>query len=159
MRAVTLAKTGTAAAITAVSGGLATGPVVQSQWYQTLRKPSFQPPRQAFPIVWPLLYADIAVVSASTIDTLDERGEADAARTYSALLALNLLLNGSWSWLFFNRRQLGPSAVLAGALTVSSADLTRRAVKVNGSANALWPYPLWCAFATALSTRIWWLNR
>ena len=49
---------------------------------------------------------------------------------------------------------------LAGALAVSSADLTRRAVRVNGApARALWPYPLWCTFATALSSRIWWLNR
>ena len=160
MRALTLAKTAGAAAATAVIGGLATGPAVQSNWYQTLRKPSFQPPRQAFPIVWPLLYADIAVVSAATIDELGERGARQEAKTFTGLLALNLLLNGSWSWLFFNRRQLGPSAVLAGALAVSSADLTRRAVRVNGApAKALWPYPLWCAFATALSSRIWWLNR
>jgi len=160
MRPLTLAKTAGAAAATAVIGGLATGPAVQSNWYQTLRKPSFQPPRQAFPIVWPLLYADIAVVSAATIDELGERGARQEAQTFTRLLALNLLLNGSWSWLFFNRRQLGPSAVLAGALAVSSADLTRRAVRVNGApAKALWPYPLWCAFATALSSRIWWLNR
>lgn len=160
MRALTLAKTAGAAAATAVLGGLATGPAVQSNWYQTLRKPSFQPPRQAFPIVWPLLYADIAVVSAATLDELDDRGAHDEAKTYAGLLALNLVLNGSWSWLFFNRRQLGPAAVLAGALAVSSADLTRRAVRVNGTpAKALWPYPLWCTFATALSSRIWWLNR
>lgn len=131
MRALTLAKTAGAAAATAVVGGLATGPAVESNWYQTLRKPSFQPPRQAFPIVWPLLYADIAVVSAATIDELGERGARREAKTFTGLLALNLLLNGSWSWLFFNRRRLGPSAVLAGALAVSSADLTRRAVRVK----------------------------
>lgn len=160
MRALTLAKTSGAAAVTALLGGLATGPVVESAWYQTLRKPSFQPPRQAFPIVWPILYADLAVVSAATIDELDERGDHDAAKTFSALLLLNLVLNGSWSWLFFNRRKLGPSAVLAGALAVSSADLTRRAVGVKGApARVLWAYPLWCTFATALSSRIWFLNR
>jgi tryptophan-rich sensory protein len=160
MRALTLAKTAGAAATTAVIGGLATGPAVQSEWYEKLRKPSFQPPRQAFPIVWPLLYADVAVVSAATIDELDARGDQEEAKRFTALLALNLVLNGSWSWLFFNRRQLGASAVLAGALAVSSADLTRRAVRVKGTpARALWPYPVWCTFATALSGRIWWLNR
>ena len=160
MKPTTLAKTAGAALLTATVGGLATGPAVQSDWYSKLRKPSFQPPRQAFPIVWPLLYADVAGVSALTIDELDARGEKDQARTFAGLLALNLILNGSWSWLFFNRRQLGPSAVLAGALAVSSADLTRRAVRVNGApARVLWPYPLWCTFATALSSRIWWLNR
>ena len=160
MRALTLAKTAGATAATAVVGGLATGPAVQSDWYQSLRTPRFQPPRQAFPIVWPLLYADLALVSAATVDELEERGARPEARGYARLLALNLALNGSWSWLFFNRRQLGPSAILAGALAVSSADLARRSVRVKGTAaNALWPYPLWCTFATVLSGRIWWLNR
>lgn len=160
MRPLTLAKTAGAAAATAVIGGLATGPAVESQWYTNLRKPSFQPPRVAFPIVWPALYADVAVVSASTIDQLGDQGEADEAKTYAQLLALNLVLNAGWSWLFFNRRWLGASAVGAAALTASSADLTRRAVAVRGaSAAPLALYPLWCAFATALSSRIWWLNR
>jgi tryptophan-rich sensory protein len=156
----TLAKTAGAALLTAAIGGRATGPAVQTDWYAKLRKPSFQPPKQIFPIIWPLLYTDIAGVSAATIDELDARGETEEARKFSALLALNLVLNGSWSWVFFNRRQLGGAAVLAGALAVSSADLTRRAVRVNGApARALWPYPLWCTFATVLSSRIWWLNR
>ena len=160
MRASTLLKTGAAAAATAAIGGLASGPAVQSDWYAKLRKPSFQPPRQAFPIVWPLLYADIAGVSAATIDELSARGERDSARTFSLLLAINLVLNGSWTWFFFSQRKLGASAVVAGVLAVSSTDLTRRAVRVKGgSANVLWPYPIWCTFATALSSRIWWLNR
>lgn len=159
MRPATLAKTGGAVLATAVVGGLASRPA-QSAWYAALRKPSFQPPRQAFPIVWPILYADIAVVSANAIDTLTEQGRRDEAKTFAGLLALNLVLNGSWSWLFFSRRMLGTSAVAAAALTASSADLTRRAASVNGAAAApLSLYPLWCAFATALSSRIWMLNR
>lgn len=159
MRPMTLAKTSAAVLATAVVGGLASRPA-QSAWYAKLRKPSFQPPRQAFPIVWPLLYADIAVVSAGAVDELTEQGRREEARTFSALLALNLILNASWSWLFFNRGKLGASAVAAAALTASSADLTRRAVSVSGApAGALGLYPLWCAFATLLSTRIWQLNR
>ena len=50
------------------------------------------------------------------------------------------------------------AAVGAAALTVSSADLARRAVDARVGA-ALLPYPLWCAFATVLSTHIWRLNR
>lgn len=159
MRPATLAKTGAAALTTAVVGGLASRPA-QSAWYASLRKPSFQPPRQAFPIVWPILYADIAAVSANAIDSLNGQGRRDEAKTFAGLLALNLVLNGNWSWLFFNQRKLGTSAIAAGALAASSADLTRRAVAVNGaSAAPLGLYPLWCAFATALSTRIWMLNR
>lgn len=159
MRPVILAKTATGVVATALIGGLASRPA-QSTWYESLRKPSFQPPRQAFPVVWSMLYADIAAVSASTVDDMEERGATEHARTYSRLLALNLVLNASWSWLFFNRRLLGTAAVAAAALTASSADLTRRSVNERGaSAATLALYPLWCAFATVLSSRIWWLNR
>lgn len=159
MPSITLAKTGAAVLVTAALGGLASRPA-GSVWYERLRKPSFQPPRQAFPIAWPLLYADIAAVSAATLDHLDDADRADEARAYAGLLAANLVLNAGWTWLFFDRRLLGTSAIAAAALTVSSADLTRRSVAVNGAAAApLALYPLWCAFATALSSRIWWLNR
>lgn len=160
MRPSTLAKTAAASFAAGAVGGLASGPAVRSPWYQRLRKPSFQPPRLAFPIAWNVLYADIAAVSASTIDTLDDRGEPDQARAYARALAVNLALNASWSWIFFNRRRLGAAAVTAAALTVSSADLARRAAAVNAPAGAaLSLYPMWCAFATVLSSRIWALNR
>jgi tryptophan-rich sensory protein len=159
MVSTTLVKTSGAVLLAGALGGLA-GRTAQSGWYEQLRKPGFQPPRQAFPIVWPLLYADVAVVSAGTVDQLNDRGEQSQAKLYSILLALNLILNGSWTWLFFSRRRLGASAVAAATLTVSSADLTRRAVRTRGAgAGVLGLYPLWCAFATLLSSRIWWLNR
>ncbi len=159
MRPGTLAKSAAAVFVTAGVGGLASRPA-ESDWYAKLRKPWFQPPRQVFPIVWPLLYADIAAVSASTIDRLEDQKQPDRARAYTAALAINLVLNGSWTWLFFTRRKLGASAVAAAALTASSADLTRRAVEAQSNKGApLALYPLWCAFATLLSTRIWLLNR
>jgi len=159
MQLKTLAPAALAVTVTAVAGGLASRPA-QSAWYATLKKPPYQPPRQAFPIVWPMLYADIAAVSSQALDELERRGADDERRRYLAALAANLVLNGSWSWLFFNRRWLGTSAIAAGALAVSSADLTRRAVAVNGtSAAPLALYPAWCAFATALSTHIYLLNR
>jgi tryptophan-rich sensory protein len=70
------------------------------------------------------------------------------------------VLNAGWSWVFFGRRKLGPAAVAAAALAVSSADLARRAADADvklGAAMA--PYPLWCSFATVMSTDIWRLNR
>ena len=159
MRPITLAKTASTALATALVGGLASRPA-ESSWYQNLRKPSFQPPRQAFPIVWPILYADIAVVSARTLDRLRAEGKNDEARAYRRALGVNLVVNAAWSWVFFSRRRLGAAAVTAAALTASSADLTRRCAQAQpGDGVALAPYPLWCAFATALSTRIWMLNR
>lgn len=159
MQLKTLVPSALAVTATAIVGGLASRPA-QSPWYAKLRKPPYQPLAQAFPIVWPLLYADIAAVSSATLDDLERQGRAEERRRYVAALAANLVLNGSWSWLFFNRRMLGTSALAAGALAVSSTDLTRRAVAVRGaSAAPLALYPAWCAFATALSTHIWLLNR
>jgi tryptophan-rich sensory protein len=159
MQLRTAVSTTLAVTATAVVGGLASRPA-QSAWYQALRKPAYQPPRQAFPIVWPVLYADIAAVSAATLDDLDRHGHREERRNYLVALVTNLVLNASWSWLFFNRRKLGASAIAAGALTVSSADLARRAVAERGAKAApLGLYAAWCAFATVLSAHIWALNR
>ena len=151
----------TAAAVTAtaVIGGLASRSA-DSPWYEQLRKPSYQPPRQAFPVVWPILYADIALISSNTIDEMERNGLQAERRHYLAALIANLVLNAGWSWLFFNRRRLGASAIGAGVLAMSSADLARRAVAVQGlRAAPLVLYPIWCGFATMLSSHVWFLNR
>jgi benzodiazapine receptor len=159
MQLKTLVPSSLAVTAAAVIGGLASRPA-QSAWFANLKKPPYQPPRQAFPIVWPVLYADIAAVSSATLDELERQGRTEERSSYTKALAANLVLNASWSWLFFNRGMLGTSAVAAGALALSSADLTRRAVAVRGaSAAPLALYPAWCAFATVLSTHIWVLNR
>jgi benzodiazapine receptor len=160
MHISTLTATAASVAAAAAVGGLASRPSVRSAWYARLRKPSYQPPRQAFPVVWPALYADIAVVSASALGQLEDDHQTEKARAYRAALAVNLVLNGGWSWIFFNRHHLAASAAVAGLLTASSADLARRAVAVRGANGAaLAAYPIWCAFATLLSTHIWLLNR
>lgn len=160
MRISTLLGTGVAVAATALVGGAATGPAVQSDWYQRLRKPAIQPPREVFPVVWPALYTDIAVVSAATVDQLRADGDDQARRAYQGALALNLIMNAGWCWLFFGKRRFGAATALNVVLTASSADLTRRAVAAVGRRGApLALYPLWCAFATALSGSVAALNR
>ena len=160
MRITTLLLTGLATAATAAVGGAATAPAVRSSWYAQLRKPAYQPPREVFPVVWPALYTDIAVVSAAAIDELGVTGRDIERRAFRNALALNLALNASWSWLFFNRRRFGAATAVSAALTVSSADLTRRAADaIGGRAASLALYPLWCAFATVLCGHIRQLNR
>jgi translocator protein len=160
MRKSTLISTAAASATASTVGGLATRPAVQSVWYARLRKPAYQPPRMVFPVVWPALYADIAVVSAATVDALRGTGHRPAARMYATWLAVNLVLNAAWSWVFFNRRRLAAAVVLNAALAASSADLARRALAARGRRAApLVLYPAWCAFAFVLSAHIWVLNR
>jgi tryptophan-rich sensory protein len=148
---------GTAAA--AVVGSVASRKGIET-WYPTLRKPRYVPPNAVFPVAWTTLYADIALTSAATIEKLRAAGDDDKARAYAGALGANLILNAGWSWLFFKAHKLGPSAVVAGALAVSSADLARRAAAADPKFGAaLAPYPLWCSFATLMSTDIWRLNR
>jgi translocator protein len=132
---------------------------VKSPWYVALDKPAIQPPGPVFPIVWTLLYSDIAISSAVVIDRLQVADPA-AAVAYQRALALNLALNTSWSWAFFKAHKLVPAIVVAGALATSSIDLARRAAQAHRVAGvALSPYAAWCSFATVLTTAIWRGNR
>ncbi len=159
MNKQTLAATTLAVGATAGIGSVASQPRI-TRWYSGLRKPRYVPPSGVFPIAWTTLYADIAVTSATAVDSLRSAGRHAEARNYIVALAANLILNAGWSWLFFKYQKLGASAVGAAVLAVSSADLARRTAAADPRAGAaLLPYPLWCAFATLMSGHIWVLNR
>ena len=159
MKRSTVAATILAVAVAAGTGSIASPRRVPA-WYSRLRKPAYQPPGAAFPVVWTALYADIATTSAAALDKLRATGQHDKARSYAAALSINLLLNAGWSWLFFRFHKLGASVLGAATLTLSSADLARRTAAADPRAGlALSPYPVWCAFATVLSAHIWRLNR
>lgn len=159
MNKSTLAGTGLAVAAAAGTGSIAS-PGRTPAWYDGIRKPRYQPPSVVFPLAWTSLYTDIATTSAVAIDEFRATGRDDKARSYIGALAVNLVLNAGWSWLFFRYHKLGASAIGAAALTASSADLARRAADAKPAAGAaLSAYPLWCGFATVLSTHIWRLNR
>ena len=150
-----LAGTGAAVTATAVLGGLAGGG--SSPWFRQLETPAFQPPPQVFPVVWTALYADIAVSTAAALSAARSRHTTTSLRS---ALALNLTLNASWSWVFFRAHRLRGAVAVAALLTVSSADLARRAHFVAPRAGAaLLPYAGWCAFATVLSASIARRNR
>lgn len=156
---VTLAGTTLAVAAAAGVGSVASRTSVSS-WYSRLRKPPYVPPNAVFPVAWTSLYTDIAATSAAAIDRLRAAGRHDEARDYVVALGVNLILNAGWSWLFFKYHKLGASTVGAAVLAASSADLARRAALADPRAGAaLLPYPLWSAFATAMSSHIWVLNR
>lgn len=149
----------TVASIAAVVGTAALGSIassdVRSPWYLKLDKPAIQPPGPVFGVVWTVLYTDIAATSAVVLDRLGYADRA-AASGYRRALAVNLVLNASWSWIFFKAHRLLPATVVAGVLAVSSVDLARRAAAAEpAAAVALAPYAGWCSFATVLSAAIW----
>src|ERR1700754_1265605 len=119
MNKSTLAATTLAVATAAGSGSIAS-PRRTHPWYARVRKPSYQPPGAAFPVVWTALYGDIAATSAVAIDRFRAAGRNDKARGYITALGVNLALNAGWSWLFFRFHKLGASALGDAALTASS---------------------------------------
>jgi uncharacterized protein YbjT (DUF2867 family)/tryptophan-rich sensory protein len=154
-----LAIAGAAVTASALVGSLATQP--GSRWYRSLDLPSWQPPKAAFPIVWTLLYADIAASTAAVLTGIDRRsargsGGREAERQqYLAALGANLALNSGWSLLFWRARSPALAALECAVLTASGGDLARRSAKVNPVAGrALVPYVVWCGFATVLSAEI-----
>ncbi|QCB97785.1 tryptophan-rich sensory protein [Arthrobacter sp. PAMC25564] len=163
MKLMTVVWTAAATAVTAAAGGAATDP--ESRWYRRLRKPDWQPSAIAFPVVWTALYADLAVSSAVALDStaaIDAPGgesRRQQIRAYRGALAANLVLNATWSWLFWRARRPWLAAAECAVLTASSADLVRRTYRLNRTAGvSLAPYALWCGFATVLSTEIARLN-
>lgn len=153
MKSGTLAAALAAVTGTAVLGGLVTDP--KSAYYRTLAKPSWLPPPQAFGLVWTPLYADIAVSSTVVLDRAQQQGRHAEHRGYLTALGINLGLNAGWSALFFHSHRPWLAAAECAVLTASSADLVRRAARIDGrAAAALAPYPAWCAFATALTVAI-----
>lgn len=147
-----LKKTGTAVGVCATIGTLLTDP--ENRWYKSLDKPAWQPPKAAFPIAWTALYVDIALISALVIADAEEK-KAGSSKPFQKALAKNLVLNGSWSGLFFRSKRPWLAAAGSAVLAVSSVDLVRRAWKSSPQRGlALSPYAAWTTFATALSAEI-----
>lgn len=137
----------------AVTGALVTDP--ESTYYRTLRKPSWQPPPPVYGIVWTPLYADIALSAGHAISEFGQQGRKAERTSLIAALAANLVLNTTWSWLFFRVHRPWLAAAECAVLTASSADLVRRVGTADRRAGiALAPYPAWCAFATALTVAV-----
>ena len=153
MRARTLIWTAAGVVAAAVTGASATDP--GSPYYRGLRKPSWQPPPPVYGIVWTPLYADIAVTTAQALDSLEQQGRTTERKALVGALGTNLVLNGAWNWLFFRVHRPWVAAAECAVLTVSSGDLVRRVGAADRRAGwALLPYPLWCAFATALTVAV-----
>jgi benzodiazapine receptor len=143
---------GTSLAVTAAAtiGGVSGD--FRSAWYRSLDKPGWQPPGAVFPVVWTVLYTDIAVAGARVADQLARRGRLPERRAFLTALGVNLALNAAWTPLFTRARRPTAAAVECGVLALSGVDLVRRAARADApAAAALAPYAAWCAFATVLS--------
>jgi len=141
------------AAVSALGGWATAGSV--GTWYVTLAKPAFNPPNWIFAPVWTALYLMIAVAGWRAW----RRGSGQEARLALTAYAVQLVLNLSWSFVFFGARMIGPAlavivAILAAIL--ANAFLFWRIDRAAGA--LLLPYAAWVSFATLLNAALWRLN-
>jgi tryptophan-rich sensory protein len=149
MRIATLVKTAAAVASAAAAGSVVTSP--NSEWYRSLDKPAWQPPKAAFPAVWTSLYAMIAFASARALDRMAPLDRSGFWRAYG----VNLGLNAGWSVVFFGARRPSLALLEIAALNASNVALVRRAWRTDRLAGAaLLPYLAWTGFATVLNGSI-----
>jgi len=145
----------TACELVGAAGAVVTVPAVRS-WLPSLDRPRFQPPDAVFGPVWTLLYA-LMGISWARVRGAPQGGERRSAERW---LAIQLVLNGLWSFLFFGRRRI-PLALVDSAVLVIAVALALRAVwRVSTWAGLLLlPYLAWVLFATVLNASLWRRNR
>jgi translocator protein len=122
------------------------------EWYDSLAKPSWTPPAWVFGPVWSILYLLIAIAG-----WLVWRSKGLGLALF--LWFVQLVLNGLWPYLMFNRHQIDSAMldillllmVIAGFMYVS-----RRLSKL--AVLAFVPYFLWVSFAAALNFALLRLN-
>lgn len=134
--------------------GLATRAGVRD-WFPTLRKPSFNPPAWVFGPVWTILYF---LMGCGLYLLL--RVPASPARSRAlAAFAVQLALNGAWSFLFFAYRRTGWALFDIGLLWISILIMILTLRKVSPAAAYLQvPYLAWVSYAAALNAALWRLN-
>lgn len=118
------------------------------EWYRSLNKPSWTPPSWLFAPAWSLLYLMIAIAGWLV-------WRSAGVGLALGVWALNLLLNGAWSWLMFGRRQIGVALVDAMGMWLTIILFMVLAWPVSTGASLLFaPYLAWVSFAAALNASI-----
>ena len=121
-------------------------------WYPTLHRSPLTPPDITFSIVWSILYTMIAIAGW----TIWQHHKKNMTRI-KQLFVLQLLLNWSWSPLFFHFHLIGSSLLCIILIWLTLlALLTQSFSRIRSVFWLLLPYFLWVSFAAYLNAYIWW---
>jgi tryptophan-rich sensory protein len=124
------------------------------EWYAALAKPPWTPPNWAFPVVWSILFVFNAVAG-----WLVWMAAGTGAAVPLAVYAASLLINASWSAVFFGARRMGLGFVVVITLWLSIAAVMALFAPVSPlAASMIAPYLVWVTIASALNLRVWQLN-
>ncbi|MDA3888874.1 MAG: tryptophan-rich sensory protein [Allgaiera sp.] len=122
-------------------------------WYEGLAKPSWTPPKWAFPVVWTALYV-LMSYAAARVALRPGAGQA------LAFWALQIALNTLWTPVFFGARRMALGMAVIVALWLAVLDTLWSFWQIDWLAGLiLLPYLVWVGVAAALNWRIWRDNR
>jgi tryptophan-rich sensory protein len=126
-----------------------------STWYSTLNRSTLTPPNYVFPLAWTILYGIIGACG-----WLIWRAQAFPKLSIIKTLYLTqLILNWSWTPLFFGSHLTGLSLVVLVAMDILVVTLICLAYRKMKAVSLLMiPYLFWILFATCLNFYIWQYN-
>jgi tryptophan-rich sensory protein len=135
--------------------GRASNSGYSNDWFAALEKPAAMPPAWVFPVAWTILYIMIGLALAIVLHARGARGRGVAVGVFVA----QLLLNYSWSPLFFAMHETRAALVLILAMLVLAVAAAVLFGKIRRAAGLLMlPYLAWLAFAGYLNYAIVALN-
>ena len=149
---IVVASAGSAAIM--IAGGILTetGP-----WYQSLVKPSWQPPGWVFAPVWTVIYI------LTTLGTVLAWNNADSAAErllLTTIFVLNGLLNIGWSLLFFRARRPDLARLEVVCLWISIVLMAEiYAIAQPAAGWLIVPYVIWVGIAAYLNHCVVRLNQ
>jgi tryptophan-rich sensory protein len=121
-------------------------------WYANLNKPSWTPPNWLFPVAWSVLYLLIAIAGWKV-------WQVEGIKTALIVWGISLLINMSWSYIMFERKEIGLALVDLILLWISIVAFMVLAWPVSQTATYLFiPYLMWVSIAGALNFSVWRLN-
>ena len=124
-------------------------------WYESLVKPSWNPPNAIFAPVWSILYILMGVAAW----LVWRRSGFSVAGVALAIFIIQLFLNTLWSYLFFGLHRPDMAFFDIVALWVAILIVMLLFWREDRYAGALLlPYLAWVSFASYLNFTLWRLN-
>jgi translocator protein len=151
---VFIAIIGATALVAALGGLVATGEA--DPWYTALNKAPGNPPGFVFGLVWPALYALMAIGACMVWQSVGSWKRTDGAL---GLFFLQLVPNLAWSLLFFGLQQPLLALIDMAILLIMATLMVREFHRYNPLAAMLqYPYLAWLAFAAYLNAWVVFAN-
>jgi benzodiazapine receptor len=126
-----------------------------STWYSTLNRSTLTPPNYVFPVAWTILYGAIGACGW----LIWQEAPLPRLSVIKTLYVTQLILNWSWTPLFFHYHLRGVSLIVLGAMDIMvSAIIWLSYGKMRATSLLMLPYLLWILFATYLNFYIWCYN-